>query len=95
MKKTRKVASPQKTARAQKTAHAARKFKGKSEVWRKGQSAVFWAGISGWRPVKIYAVTIAGNPQIVHPMTGKLMVVERRSRGSWKLAKPSPKRYWP
>jgi hypothetical protein len=53
--------------------HATMKSKGRT--WRKGEPALFWAGVAGWMPVKVHSVTAAGNPQIVHPVTGKRMAV--------------------
>lgn len=60
--------------------HATRKHvvRGRNN-WHKGESALFWAGTGVWMPVKIQAVTAAGKPQIVHPVTGKLMVVQAKA----------------
>lgn len=57
------------------TSHA----KKKESPWRPGEAALFWAGPTGWRPVRIEGVTAAGKPQIIHPLTGKLTVVQARA----------------
>lgn len=56
--------------------------------WRKGEPALFWAGTGQWIPVKIHDLTASGNPRIIHPVTGKLMVV----RATASLEKASPAR---
>jgi len=65
--------------RRPKRPHATKSRSAKPAHWHKGESALFWAGTGGWIPVKIQAVTPAGNPQILHPVTGKLTVVQARA----------------
>jgi hypothetical protein len=60
------------------------------DSWRKGEPALFWAGTGQWLPVVIHDVTASGNPRIVHPVTGKLMVV--RAKASLEKASPARSR---